>query len=203
MKKVFITILIIILFISKINCQDDNSSVFYRNEIRTGIFQFFLNTFYLEYEHFISENSSFVISGGITLKKDSYEEVYGGEGGAQFRMYSNNIIRGFDFSNTQGLYFAPFLKYRYLDVTDIDGAEFSNIWEDGPFMNIYNTIGGGVLVGVKFFVLERVSIDLNVGGKIQYTLTKNDHVPDYGYEVFGIAYTGVSPSANLTFGMKF
>ncbi len=203
MRKGYITILIIILFTLHINGQDDNSAVFYSNEIRTGIFQFFLNTFYLEYEHFVSENASYVVLGGMTLKKDSYEEVYGGEGGAQFRIYSNNIIGGFDFSNTQGIYFAPFLKYRYLDVTDIDGAEFSSTWEDGPFKNVYNTLGGGVLIGVKFFVLERVSIDINVGGKIQYTFTENDQVPDYAYEVFGIAYTGVSPAGNLTFGIKF
>jgi hypothetical protein len=203
MSKSFTTLLIIISFGFQANSQDDTSTVFYNNEIRTGIFQFFLNTFYMEYEHFISHNASYVALGGMTLKKDSYEEVFGGEGGAQFRLYSNNIIRGFNFSNTQGIYFAPFVKYRYLDVTDIDGAEFSGIWEDGPYKNVYNTVGGGVLIGAKFYILERVSIDINVGGKMQYTFTENEIVPDYAYEVFGIAYTGVSPAGNFTFGIKF
>ncbi len=202
MRKSIIIILIILISVNAWS-EDDDLPVKYKNEIRVGVFQFFLNTFYIEYEHFVSDNTSFIIDGGMTLKKDSYEEVYGGEGGAQFRVYSGNIIRDFSFSNTEGLYFAPFVKYRYLDVTDINGAEFSGVWAEGPFKNIYNTMSGGVLIGVKFFMLERLSIDINIGGKLQYTFTESEAVPDYAYDVFGVAYTGVSPAGSLTFGIKF
>jgi hypothetical protein len=52
-------------------------------------------------------------------------------------------------------------------------------------------------------MLERITLDFNIGGGIQFTQESSDDVPDTAYDVFGVAYTGVTPAANFTFGFKF
>ncbi|MFO7657026.1 MAG: hypothetical protein R6W78_08155 [Bacteroidales bacterium] len=175
----------------------------YPNEIRVGFFQFFLNTFYLEYEHFFENNTALVLEGGMSLRKNSYEEIFGGQGGLQFRLYTNSLNRDIEALRFDRAYFAPFFKFKYLDVTDLDGAEINGINQPGILQNTYTTFAGGVLVGIKLSVLERITLDFNIGGGIQYTDEANDEVPDYAYDVFGVAYTGVAPMANFTFGFKF
>ncbi|MBN2613264.1 MAG: hypothetical protein JXB00_17050 [Bacteroidales bacterium] len=175
----------------------------YPNEIRVGFFQFFLNTFYLEYEHFFPNNTGLVVEGGMSLRKNSYEEIFGGQGGLQFRLYTNNLNRDLVALRFDRAYFGPYFKLKYLDVTDLDGADINNITIPGIIQNTYTTFAGGIVVGIKLSMLERITLDFNIGGGIQFTDESEDQVPDYAYDVFGVAYTGVTPVANFTFGFKF
>ena len=183
--------------------QEDFSETHYSNELRIGFFQFFMNTFFMEYEHCFRNSTSLVLQGGMTLKKDSYEEIYGGQGGIQFRVYAATFKSDKSVVKLESAYFGPFFKYRYLDVTDLDGADINSAWRDGPINNLYNTYTGGMLLGVKISALQRVTFDINMGGGIQFTNEANDNVPDYALNMFGIAYTGVTPTANFTLGFRF
>jgi len=175
----------------------------YTNEIRVGFFQFFLNTFYLEYEHLFPNSTGLVLQGGLSLKKNAFEEIYGGQGGIQYRLYTKNMAKDIVVLKFQNAYFGPFARYKYLEVTDLDGAYVNNTWYEGILSNTYNTFAGGVLIGFKLSMLERITLDFNIGGGIQFTQEANDDVPDYAYDIFGVAYTGVTPNANFTFGFKF
>jgi hypothetical protein len=204
MKKIYI-ISGFLLFATVIRSQDVSSKKvdLYPNEMRVGFFQFFLNTFFLEYEHIFPNNTGLVVQGGMSLKKNSFEEIYGGEGGLQFRLYTNNMAKDIVVLKFQNAYFGPLIKYKYLEVTDMDGAYVNNIWHEGTLENTYNTFAGGVIIGFKLSMLERITLDFNIGGGIQFTQESSDDVPDYAYDIFGVAYTGVTPIANFTFGFKF
>ena len=205
-KTIFVLGILLISFAgrSQDNTEDLSKSVnFYPNEIRVGFFQFFLNTFYLEYEHMFPNNTGLVLQGGMSLKKNSYEEITGGQGGLQFRLYTKNLSKDIVVLKFENAYFGPFIKYRYLDVTDLDGAYINDVWHDEILKNTYQTYGGGILIGFKLSMLERITLDFNIGGGIQFTHEDNDNVPDYAYDIFGVAYTGVTPNANFTFGFKF
>ena len=117
--------------------------------------------------------------------------------------YTKNMAKDIVVLKFQNAYFGPFVKYKYLEVTDLDGAYINNTWYDGILSNTYNTFAGGVLIGFKLSMLERITLDFNIGGGIQFTQEASDDVPDYAYDIFGVAYTGVTPSANFTFGFKF
>ncbi len=204
MKK--ITIIFSFLLIASMGRSQDFTSEdldLYPNEIRVGFFQFFLNTFFLEYEHMFPNSTGLVLQGGVSLKKNSFEEIYGGQGGLQYRLYTKNMAKDFVALKFQNAYFGPFVKYKYMEVTDLDGAYVNDSWYEGILENTYNTFAGGVLIGFKLSMLERITLDFNIGGGIQFTDEATDDVPDTAYDVFGVAYTGVTPSANFTFGFKF
>ena len=175
----------------------------YPNEIRVGFFQFFLNTFFIEYEHLFPNSTGLVLQGGLSLKKNQIEEIYGGQTGIQYRLYTKNMAKDIVVLKFQNAYFGPYVKYKYLEVTDLDGAYVDNLWNEGILQNTYSTFAGGVIIGFKLSMLERITLDFNIGGGIQFTQEANDDVPDYAYDIFGVAYTGVTPSANFTFGFKF
>lgn len=201
-----ITIIFGFLLIASLGSSQDFTSEdldLYPNEIRVGFFQFFLNTFFLEYEYMFPNSTGLVLQGGVSLKKNSFEEIYGGQGGLQYRLYTKNMAKDIVVLKFQNAYFGPFVKYKYMEVTDLDGAYINDSWYDGILENTYNTFAGGVLIGFKLSMLERITLDFNIGGGIQFTNEASDDVPDTAYDVFGVAYTGVTPSANFTFGFKF
>ncbi len=202
MKKLLLLSLFIIPA-AWVRSQVDPAKNLYSNELRVGFFQFFVNTFYMEYEHMFSNNTSVVLTGGTTLKKDNYEEIYGGQGGIQFRVYAGHFGNEDMAVRLESGYFGPFFRYKYMDVTDLDGADFNSSWMAGPISNIYNTYSGGILLGLKIVALQRLTFDMSIGGGIQYTDSENDLVPDYAINLFGIAYSGVAPTANFTFGFRF
>ncbi len=202
MKKIII-LLSTFMIAYPANSQDTDNEKNYLNEIRGGFFQFFFNTFYLEYEHCFRNNTGLVLQGAVTLKKDSYEEIFGGQGGLQYRVYTSRIGHDFLILRFENAYLGPYFKYRFLDVTDLDGAYVDDIWQDGEIKNAYNTFSGGILVGFKLSLLERIAFDFNIGGGVQFTDEKNANVPDYTLDMFGVAYTGVIPTANCTFGIRF
>jgi hypothetical protein len=204
MKKIYI-ISCFLFFVFMARTQDFpmEKTEPYANEIRVGFFQFFLNTFFLEYEHMFPNSTGLVLQGGLSLKKNSFEEIYGGQGGIQYRLYTKNLAKDIVVLKFQNAYFGPYVKYKYLEVTDLDGAYVNSVWHEGVLENTYNTFAGGVLIGFKLSMLERITLDFNIGGGIQFTQEANDNVPDVAYDIFGVAYTGVTPNANFTFGFKF
>lgn len=169
------------------------------NYFHVGFFQFFTGTFYLGYERMLNEKSSLFLSGGVTLVEQSDEERIGGQANIEYRFFA---LKGGDsdfFINFDGVYFGPYAKYKFLNVTEID--EFASPSRE-EFR--FETIGGGVLVGLKLTITERIFFDFNLGGGIQYEFAEEENNNSYwSGDIFSPGYTGVLPAANFTFGLKF
>lgn len=200
MKKAVITICLC-TFIFNVAQSQDNSPRPLDNYFHVGFFQFFTGTFYLGYERMVNEKSSLLLSGGVTLVDQSYEERIGGQANIEYRFFalkgsSNDFFIDFD-----GVYLGPYLKYKNLNVTDID--EYAS---GGPLEEKYHfeTVGGGVLVGIKLTVTDRIFFDFNLGGGIQYEFNEDNTSDSYwSGDIFSPGYTGVLPAGNFTFGLKF
>jgi hypothetical protein len=163
----------------------------YSNEFRVGFFQFFRNTFYLGYERMFN-NKGIVINGGITLYKD-VDEVYGGQGEFQYRFYTHSFSKEISNIKLENIYLAPYAKYRYLSIQPAEDED-----------EIYNVTGGGILFGSKIVILNRLTIDVNLGGGIQYSFDEKGDISEGDNEgIFSPGYTGVAPTGNITFGVRF
>ena len=175
-----------------------------KNELRVGLFDFVNSEFLLSYEHLFDNNTGIVINGGMILKQTSYEEKLGGEGELQYRLYMRpNYTKepGFSFN---GIYTGPYVFYKYLDKTTYNQYYNSN---SGQYVTTktnanYSTIGAGVLVGMKFVIAHRITIDINVGGGLKYTDT-HPETTKVSSDVFSDGYTGVAPRGRVTFGLRF
>ncbi len=177
-----------------------------KNELRVGFIDFFNSEFLLSYEHLFNNNTGLVVNGGIILKQTSSEDKIGGEGELQYRIYMRPNYKkepGFSFN---GIYTGPYIFYKYLDKTTryYDWIYSTNGGSYG--VNSYNnsnysTIGAGVLVGMKFIIAHRISIDLNLGGGIKYTDTHPK--TQNSYNIFSDSYTGIAPRGKLTLGLRF
>lgn len=183
----------IILIVNQfLSAQEENPETkTYSNEFRVGFFQFFRNTFFIGYERMFS-NKGIVINGGVTLYKD-IDEVYGAQGEFQYRFYTHSFTREISNIRLENIYLTPYAKYRYLSIQPAEEED-----------EIYNVTGGGILFGTKIIVLNRLTIDLNLGGGIQYSCDKKwktSEGDDSG--IFSPAYTGVAPTGNITFGVRF
>lgn len=176
------------------------------NELRVGFFDFFNSEFLLSYEHLFKNNTGLVVNGGMILKQTSSEEKLGGEGELQYRLYMRPNYKkepGFSFN---GIYTGPYIFYKYLDKTNYDyNTYYYSNWSsyvDNSVNANYSTIGVGVIVGMKFIIAHRISIDLNVGGGLKYTDTHPSNAST-GSSVFNEGYTGVAPRGKITFGLRF
>lgn len=176
------------------------------NELRVGFFDFFNSEFLLSYEHLFKNNTGLVVNGGMILKQTSSEEKLGGEGELQYRLYMRPNYKkepGFSFN---GIYTGPYIFYKYLDKTNYDYNTYyysnSSSYVDNSVNANYSTIGVGVIVGMKFIIAHRISIDLNVGGGLKYTDTHPSNAAT-GSSVFDEGYTGVAPRGKITFGLRF
>ncbi len=179
-----------------------------KNELRVGFFDFFNSEFLLSYEHLFNNNTGVVVNGGMILKQTSSEDKIGGEGELQYRLYMRPNYRrepGFSFN---GIYTGPYVFYRYLDKTTTS-TRYNYDYNTGYQTVVttvesanYSTIGAGVLVGMKFIIAHRISIDMNVGGGLKYT-DIHPETSKVSSDIFSDGYTGVAPRAKLTFGLRF
>lgn len=183
------------------------------NELRVSFLDFFNSEFLLSYEHLFKNNTGLVVNGGMILKQTSSEEKLGGEGELQYRLYMRPNYKkepGFSFN---GIYTGPYIFYKYLDKTNY--SSYYNYYDsnsgsyiDNPVLvnshknANYSTVGVGVIVGMKFIIAHRISIDLNVGGGLKYTDTHPSNAAT-GSSVFDEGYTGVAPRGKITFGLRF
>lgn len=199
MKKT-LSLLIFVLAISNYgHSQSENK---FDNELQVDMFHFFVNTFQLGYEHFFPNSTSFVVKPSITLVDDSYEKILGLGGEVQFRIYPLLREQEDRFFSFNGLYFAPYAMYKYYDMSNYDEWIYASqssvdIYEE------YSAIGTGILIGVKMYIVDRISIDLNVGGGLRYSFLEKTNNNYYYSGIIDPDYTGILPRSNLSVGLRF
>ncbi|MFP4058916.1 MAG: DUF3575 domain-containing protein [Bacteroidales bacterium] len=203
MKNTILIVLALFSLSFPLQSQDDKEpiSTLYMNELHLGFFHFVNGTFHIEYERYISENKSFLISGELTLVKDDYREALGGQGEIQYRYYlMNRPFTGYHFGIT-GIYAAPYLFYGYLDQTEYEALYSDNQWHDE--YGWYSKTGTGVLIGMKLSVTEQLMLDVGFGGGLRYLLNETQADRSGEITVFDQSYTGIAPRGNFTLGIKF
>lgn len=198
MKKAIGTFFMFLMLINQSTAQQNNNDDAYKNYFHVGFFQFFSGTFYVGYERMLNEKTSLLLSSGLTLVDQSYEERIGWQGNVEYRFFALSGTDNDSFFEFDGVYFGPYVKYKNLNVTEIDD---SGTTEDENFK--FQTVAGGVLVGVKITVTDRISFDFNLGGGIQYEFSDEENNNYWSGDIFSPGYTGVLPAANFTFGLKF
>lgn len=196
MKRTIIILCFVSYLATPSFSQEDYSS--YNNYFHVGFFQFFTGTFYLGYERMVTDKSSLLLSGGVTLVDQSYEKRIGGQANVEYRFFALKGMDRDNFIDFEGVYFAPYAKYKSLNVTDID--EYATPQEE-KFQ--FETLGAGVLVGIKLTVTDRIFFDFNLGGGVQYEFNEEEDDSYWSGDIFSPGYTGVLPAANFTFGLKF
>lgn len=126
------------------------------------------------------------------------------------------------------LYFAPFAMYSYSHERDFRYDEYyitvlnpsydpdsyystQYIQQSVPVYSrrdmYFNSLSGGMLVGVEFTVLKKLTIDLYLGGGLRRTKDNLSEV-DYEYNSYKespweAGYDGVFARANIDIGIKF
>lgn len=198
MKKSLVMIAITLLSLGVV-AQEDEAPV-KNNLLSFSIPRLFMNNFSVQYERILSDHTSVAVSGGIILKENRGDSRLGGNAEFQFRMYPS-IMREKVF---QGVYFAPYVNYRYVDIEESyyyyhyypePAEELDRVHE------YYSTIGGGIAVGCKIAIMQRVVFSFEVGGGLRYsTGTKDD---GRYYDITDYGFTGIAPRADIGLGFFF
>ncbi len=198
MKK-FCIIFIVVLISSSLFAQEENIVTKRNNEFRISFFQFIMSTFRLSYERMFNNNSSLVLNGEVRLKQEEYNDILGGGGELQLRFYAVPKQE----SEFDGFYTGPYILYRYTEIT--------NYYDYYPYetkkvssRDFFSNFGGGIIIGIKISAAERVTFDFNFGGGVKYTEnSSSDPSTRYDDNIFEPGFTGITPKANFSFGLKF
>lgn len=198
MKKNLLIIAIALLSLGGV--AQENETATKTNLLSFSIPRLFMNNFSVQYERILSDHTSMAISGGIILKENRGDSRIGGNGEFQFRMYPA-IMREKVF---QGVYFAPYANYRYVDIEE---SYYYYHYYPEPAEEVdrrheyYSTLGGGIVVGAKIAIMQRVVFSFEVGGGMRYsTGTKED---GRYYDITDYGFTGIAPRADIGLGFFF
>lgn len=196
MKKNLLVIAIALLSLGGV--AQEKESAMKNNLVSFSIPRLFMNNFSVQYERILSDHTSMAISGGIILKENRGESRIGGNGEFQFRMYPA-IMREKVF---QGVYFAPYVNYRYVDMEESNYYYYPEPAEEVERIHAYySTFGGGIVVGAKIAIMKRVVFSFEVGGGMRYTTGTKDE--DRYYDITDYGFTGIAPRADIGLGFFF
>ncbi len=190
--KRFILQTVLILLVLSVIAQEKKSAIDKNHLFSVSIPRFALNTFSINYEYLLKNNKGIMLNAGIILKESEGDSKFGGNAELQFRIYPI-IMKERVF---QGLYFAPYVGYRYVEVekqTYIYDPFFEGIKKD-----IFKTMGAGVAIGCKVAIVQTVVFTFELGGGIKYTKG-----PKGNYSIFDYGYSGITPKTDITVGIFF
>ena len=186
-----------------------------RNVLSISPFEFFTQTFQLGYERMMNEdNNGLVINAGLTASNLYDDKQMGVKGDVQYRFYfkKNNIED--DRATRIMIFTGPYLAYKYLDreVREYD-YDYANLDPNSPVYiqpiewirkSQINSVGAGVLFGLRLAMFDKVNIDTFIGGGVKFTdVNSNTKTKNYVYDVTDPEYSGVYPKAGFTVGIKF
>jgi len=156
----------------------------------------FLSNLTMSYERLFENNSSAVIKGGLTLKDNVGMSKIGANGEFQYRFHSEiRKDRAF-----QGVFFGPFLSYRYIDIKDESYDYINDIYVVKPTHDFFSSAMAGVTVGCKIAIVSTVVFGFEIGGGLKYTTGTRKA---YSYDIFDEGYSGIIPKADITLGIFF
>lgn len=163
--------------------------------------ELFFNTFQLGYERKLRDHNTLIFLAGFKLsKKDDIINRIGGNGEIQYRinlLYNKEMIGLISSNYSTFAYFAPFIQYRYEDITDPVSPETF------PYYNttIVNSTFGGLGFGFRLTALEnRFCVNFFAGGGLKYSEVEG--LRKYS-EFFEVGYTGITPKLSFQMGIAF
>lgn len=180
-----------------------------KSRVYMSPWSFLANTFQLLYERDYSKGS-FLLAGDALVIRNKDEETlgFGAEIQPRITVYSQNVTstkRGKTSSYHAYIYGAPYLRYRYIDATYTKDSMMYDIW--GTLIgtittretDIISSFSGGVVLGVRFTFVKKLSLDLFAGGGVKFS-DINGNKNRYG-QVFDYGYTGILPKGGMKLGL--
>ncbi|MFA5772989.1 MAG: hypothetical protein WC974_09690 [Thermoplasmata archaeon] len=201
MKKIATLILATIIW-TVCSAQDnsdttDNKNFFYLNPL-----PFVNNTFQINFERLLSNKIGLLLSSGCTLVSGYDDGKRGGNGEIQFRIYLSDTKN----KARKLFYFSPYARFQYIESTlgyyqwNNDNKEYYFIDLPDVYVSSYT---GGLLIGFKWVLNTRLSIDTYIGGGMQISQFNGEKVfPTMDIRYYGY-YTGPIPKLGIQFGYNF
>lgn len=215
MKKTIISLVFIVLVISKVEAQKEHHVDYILNALKINPIVFGRAEFNLSYERYFSNRkSSITISPSIYLKENISQSINGWQIASQYRFY----LTHFNKQNRRvflGMENLGFYSGVYALTQDYAEDFQRGYWD--PQTNEYTmrdfrkevtAYEGGALIGIQIDITKRIVMDFNVGGGVRYSdyiNTYEQSSPDYleDYSVFDPEYQGVKPKVEFLLGMTF
>jgi len=214
MKKVFKYVLTMVGLVMVLSAQAqmiDNNKTLKISPIQFGKSYFELS---LEFD-LNGGKSALQISPMALLKKDNFEEFTGIQAEIQYRSY---LLR-LDKEETHTWIFSDLDMFAGAYALGLNFSRDYRAWYNGfgpePVVEADVTqdifaVEGGVVIGVKFTLGDRVTLDLLAGGGVRYSDIEDSieaglNIDDYyvrdNDSVFDLGYFGVKPRLNLQLGI--
>lgn len=165
-------------------------------------FDLFLNTIQIGYERKLKNHNTIALNGGFKLsKKDEIVHRLGGNGEFQYRinlLYNKEALSAITNRHSTYTYFAPFVQYRYEEITDIVSNDITTTVRENTFVN---SGFAGLGFGVRLTALEnRFCLNIYAGGGMKYSdVQGNKKYADF----FEVGYTGIAPKVSFQIGITF
>lgn len=203
-KKTVFSFFGMFLFISCLFSQEKKPEKRKENFFYTAPFDLFFNTLQLCYEKKLKNHNSVALLGGFKLsEKEGTISRIGGNGEIQYRI---NLFYDKETKSTIALvenysafaYFAPYLQYKYEEITDNISMNPS---KSDYTLTIVRSYFGGAGFGVRFTGIEsRLSLNIFAGGGLKYSeLHGSKKYTDF----FDAGYTGFAPKLGFQIGIAF
>jgi len=164
--------------------------------------ELFLNTIQLGYEHKLANHNTVALLGGFKLaKKNQMVSRLGGNAEFQYRinlLYNKEAISTITKRYTTFAYFAPYIEYKYEEITE---SYVPDISTKTNTLTTVNSGFAGVGFGVRFSGLEnRFCLNLFAGGGLKYSDTHG--LQNYD-DFLQVGYTGIAPKVSFQMGIAF
>jgi len=201
MKKITTFILATILW-TGCTSQNNIDTTVNKNFLYLNPLPFINSTFQINYERHLSNKIGILLSGGYTFVGGYDDGKRGGNGELQFRIYLSDTKN----KARKLFYFSPYARFQYIEST-WDYYQWNNVNQEYYFIDqpdIYvSSYTGGLLIGFKWVLNTRLSIDTYIGGGMQISQFNGEKVfPTTDIRYYGY-YTGPIPKIGIQFGYNF
>ena len=153
--------------------------------------------FKIGYERLFNEKaSSIMLLAGVILKENGNDT----RNGASTELHLRLSVLHQRFPNSSiSLFSGPFIKYKYIDKNK---EELINWWDSETTMvnSTVKTATGGVMMGLRLVILDRISFNFHIGGGVKYSESSDGSEEN---SIFDAAYTGIVPEGGFLIGFKF
>lgn len=204
MRKI---LFILCLFsVSFVKGQDMVDEPALRNTFRVGMFHFFDNTFYLNYERKLKNGNGLLLGGGAIYKEDDYERNAGYRTEVQLKIY---VIEHANEKRMNKLYFAPYFTFKYLERKVYNNYPFYDEWGNmiyqPPTKEYYHSFSPGIVAGYSLTLYKRINIDMYLGGGLKRTFDADfkGRITHDNSSIWQPGYSGVLPKIGVDIGIVF
>lgn len=192
------------LFSSLVSCplpaQESDQTATRNNFFYIGPVDLFYSTIQLSYERKLKNHNSFFLSAGYMLsKRQDFIDKTGANGEVQYKinlLYNKESVHPVVKAYSWFAYFAPFLSYKYEEITD----QFSIApGETRAVRTFVNSGFGGLGFGLRVTGIQnRLSLNIFAGGGLKFSDLNGQQQYSNFLEV---GYTGITPKLELQLGI--